>query len=194
MIGKNILSAAVCWCLLAIMCSKSPTQPPPLSTLSLDQLELKSTDVSGWAQGTGQNAPATFDTTFGSVFYVLLDGGATEYFIPGFKEGMLQNLRGPLLDSVDTNSLFIYTIDYTTAANASNMFEKRKVDWNAGNGIVSVSPFDKSVVIGKVVAGFIACAHFEQYYIELTLTNFADSTSAENAASRFLQFYKQKIN
>jgi hypothetical protein len=190
MIGKSILSTMVCACLLAL-CSKSPTQPP-LSSLSFDKLPIMSADISGW---TPADTGVVFaDTSKSNVFWVLLDGGASEYFIPGFREGMVQNLRGPLLDSADTNMLIIYAIDYQTAANASKMFGIKKADWAAGNGTVSISPFDKSVAIGKVVAGFIACAHFDQYYIELTLTNFADSTSAENAASRFLQFYKQKIN
>jgi hypothetical protein len=171
-----------------LLCTpKSPTAPAPSKT-TVDQLEISDAAVSGWAKSTA-NAD-TFCTYPIDSFYCCapgsVDGGAVPYDSSGCKEIAYQTLTGP--------SPMIYTsyaMDFVTIAKASAMFGISKSSQIPN---VAIPGFDISIAFAKSITnGVIVYAHFNKFYIEITLLGYTDDAAALDPASKFLGVFKEKI-
>jgi len=171
-------------------CDK-PTSPANPALPSALNVKFTNSDVQGWTTDTSaaNGITAVYGEKDTTVLRALMDGGADQYFIEGLHQGMVQILQGPLVDSFPTNLSF-YAIVYATDKNAEQMFTDIKSGWGA---LVPLQGFDTTVAVGYMVLGGVkAAAHFNKFYVELTVTGFVNLTDAVNTVDQMLQIVRQK--
>jgi hypothetical protein len=167
--------------------SKTPTGPAPSKT-TVGQFEISDTAIAGWAKSTANGD--TFCTYPIDSFYNgppgSIDGGAIPYDSIGCKEIAYQTLTGP--SQVISSS---YAMDFVTIAKASAMFEYKKFSQIPN---LAVPGFDLSTAFAKSLTnGATVYAHFNKFFIEITLLGYTDATAALDPASTFLGVFKEKI-
>jgi len=82
-------------------------------------------------------------------------------------------------------------MDFATLAKASAMFEYKKFSQVPA---VAVPGFDISTAFAKSLTdGAVVYAHFNKFYIEITLLGAADSAAVLTSAGEFLGVFKGKI-
>jgi hypothetical protein len=182
----SVLIGLVSVCFL-LCTSKEPTEPAPSNT-TVGQLEISDTAVSGWAKSTANGD--TFCTYPIESFYNgppgSIDGGAVPYDSIGCKEIAYQTLTGP--SPMISSS---YAMDFVTVAKATNMFGILKSSQIPN---LAVPGFDISTAFGKSLTdGAMVYAHFNKFYMEITLVGFTDKSTALATASEFLGVFKGKI-
>jgi hypothetical protein len=173
-------------CLL-LCTSKSPTEPSPSKT-TVDQLEISDSTIAGWSHSSANGD--TFCTYPIDSFYCCapgnVDGGAVPYDSAGCAVIAYQTLTGPNQEISSS-----YAMDFLTVAKASAMFGKSKSSEASERAI---SGFDVSTAFADtVINGIKAFAHFNKFYVEITLLGFTDNATALACASEFLSVLKGKI-
>jgi len=82
-------------------------------------------------------------------------------------------------------------MDFATLAKASGMFGQKK---SSQSPIVAVPGFDISTAFAMpLINGAMIYAHFNKFYIEITLLGSADSAAVLTSAGEFLGVFKEKI-
>ena len=115
-----------------------------------------------------------------------IDGGAIPYDSAGCKEIAYQTLTGPGSEIYSS-----YAMDFVTVTKASAMFGISK---SSQSSFTAVPGFDSSAAFAQSLTnGVKAYAHFNKFYIEITLIGFTDNSTALSTAGEFLGIFKGKI-
>jgi hypothetical protein len=187
---KIFLCTFVFICLALISCN--PTSSSTSTAITVSKLKINDGDASNWtvsSSGIYNSADDWASMSGGGV-----DGTAYEYTTsPGLSFTQV-------LDEKMTNttgaSMTIYVIDYSTAANATTMYNYEKSLTNWTQNKVVFDTYSDTVAVGcnSSAPNISACAHFKQFYIELGFEGETDITVAQNSAVIFLGIFEAKIN
>lgn len=125
----------------------------------------------------------SFDTT---QLYTLINGGAILYIEHHAINGIFQAFNNGANTSCD---VFIYNC--VNRLNADSLFNYKA---NESSATVTVPGFDQSNVIGsEFIGGAIVYAHWNKYYLEISLSGYNDLQVLKNDATHFLSLYSSKI-
>jgi hypothetical protein len=109
------------------------------------------------------------------------------YISRGMRVAMFQNLVGPakLLCTV-------VAMDFSTADNATTMFDYEKDTTSAATAIPS---YDASTAIGyETLAGVTAYAHFKASYFETQVSGVDDPAASAQVGAELLQVLESKTD
>jgi hypothetical protein len=154
----------------------------------MGQFKIADNEVSGWVLSAASGD--TFCTYPKELLYAnapgSIDGGAVIYDSLGLKQVAYQTLTGPG-SAVYTS----YTMDFGTDQKALAMFRELQ-SRNADR--IGVAPFDTSMAFSKsVYSGLQAYAHFNEFFMQITLLGLANDSASLSAAGAFLTILKSKI-
>jgi hypothetical protein len=186
------ISCCLCVFICLALTSCNPTSSSNSTAITVSRLKINDNDASGWTvskSGIYNSANDWASTTGGGV-----DGTAYAYTTsPGLSFTQV-------LDEEMTNSsgasVTIYVIDYSTAANATAMYNYEKSISNWTQNKVVFDTYSDTVAVGcnSSAPNISACAHFKQFYVELGFKGETDITVAQNSAELFLGMFEAKIN
>jgi hypothetical protein len=208
---KRLVSVIIPLCSLIISCNTSTQQPPDTSTqqppdtstqqppdtstqqppdtsTTLAEQKISDSDITGWSTSAA-NAD-TFCVYPIDSFYCCApgsaDGGATPYDSAGCKEVAYQTLTGPSEMIFSSHSM-----DFLTAGKADSMFTLMK-SWKSP--VISINGFDTSTAFAtKALQSLTVYAHFNKYYLEFYILGVTDEAAGFDAATKFLNVYKNRI-
>lgn len=148
------------------------------------ELRLADNIVAGWQEDTARFA--TFDT---ATFYELIDGGAPAYIDEGLVDGFTQAFFRA--NSPDTFNCKIYVMDFSSPVNSLRMFGKIKSEQNSP---IALTGFDTTVAMAsEFLGGYYAFAAFDRFFIEVSVSGYADLDLALNDAKSFMNVFKTRI-
>ena len=187
---QKILILASCAIIISGMSMCNPTSSFGASSAkTVSTIKFVTGDITNWSVDNNKSSvytPTAWRAT-------ALDGGVDQYTSTQgltFTEVVDQTIIGP-----SSKTFRIYIIDYSTAANAKKMFTAQKELWINNldrtpfysSDTVSVKQYSRSPDLD-------ACAHFKQFYIELSSLEYTDYTQAQTDAISILALFEGRIN
>jgi hypothetical protein len=144
--------------------------------------DFRLSGITGWTENE-QSGYAAFSS---GTLFDLINGGADQYNDEGLVEGIQQKMT----HSSGDKAYSAFVMDFGTAENATAMFEKMKL--NEADPL-TIGNYIESVAFGsRHLSGINAYAHFGKYYVEISLSGYADESLATKEAEAFVEVYEQK--
>lgn len=150
-------------------------------TPPLEQLEIGAAEISNW------KPESKMKVYIGDKLYDFNDGGAPKYLDKGCIKTGVQRLNGQNQAMVET-----IVMDFGKNINATAMFSETQIN-NIGKSIDDPVFPDTTVSITSVLGGVSGCAHFDNFYFEISVTGFSDQVLALKTFDLFLGLYAKKI-
>jgi len=162
--------------LLCMSCfEQAPTQQP---AVSMEVFRFSKVDHPDWSEQQYNQ----YDTIS---LRQIIDGGAGFFSQYGMVSGTFQKLA-----SKDSTFCELFAMDFGTNANAARVIEGRKSTFSQ---IEQVGTYPQTKAFMYVVlAGVQAYAVFGQFYFEVLLGGYSDSTTAPAMAASILQWLEAK--
>ncbi|NLW33834.1 MAG: hypothetical protein GXY77_20485 [Fibrobacter sp.] len=149
----------------------------------LNSLKLKSEEASGWVES------ALFDFNVSNCTKDAgLNGGAQKYIEKGLVEGFKQTF------SKSSFNFILIVIDFGNSSNANAMFSKMHTEEVFDEIIIDGFSENEAIIDNSPLSGVDAYAHFGKYYFELHFTGYSKKADAKNAASSFLELFRNKVS
>ena len=180
---KPIVSIIAALGVLLIVTSCKLVMDKDSSNQAVYALKLASGDITSWTQDASEG----FSEFKASTLETFINGGAPKYVDEGVVEGFIQNM------SNSSKKVIIYVMDFGTASNATAMYAQ--IDANNGSKIEAQSySLNTAQLDDSPSSGVTAYAHFGQYFIELSFSEFSDKTEARTTAPNFIEVFETKIS
>ncbi len=152
------------------------------SSRGVKALRLAETDISGWTEDAGG-----FDAYNSDDLQKHINGDAPNYTKNGLVEGILQYM------SKSDKKAFIMVMDFGTEASAISMYNdmsnRNSNKESAGEYNLSTAQLDISPS-----SGVNAYAHFNQFFIEIRLTDFSKKSESLEVATSMIEVFEEKIS
>jgi hypothetical protein len=167
-------------------CESSPSSIDPAALGQ--KYKFSATDLPGWQ--LDQNDPAAFlvlqEGTDADLFS-LIDGGADTYTNAGCTVTVYEELVGTYPQTAT-----LYAMYFGTDVEATAFFDYEKSVLASSDSIPTFDPHVASGYSG--LATETALAHFGAMFFKLTMSGFANATSAYQRAAQFLAVLRSKTN
>jgi|GEM_PF-2162442 len=177
-----VLVSSLCLCKM-IWINTSKDNDQSLAN-NVGQLQITTTDVTGWKQIAG---PTGFSTFSASNFNQDVDGGD----VPYTKNGMIE-VTDQRLEGSSGKQLKSYCMDFGDENKARTMFDDQITLITTR---LHIPYYNDTVAIagGGVGGTYVVYAHFKKYYIEMQITGMQDQSEMLQTAFLFLDLYASKI-
>jgi hypothetical protein len=166
-------------------CGSSPSSPAVDPAAFAKKYTIADNQIQNWTQDPSTDPSDNWSGT--NLISSGIDGGNERYDSKGFRQGLFQTLDGP-----NGQICNLRDMDFGTDTNATAMFT---YSVQGSGSTLPVPPFAISVAAGEtVMGGATVFAHFKASYFEVSMTGYADTTSAISDAAQFLTVLQTDSN